>query len=90
LCYEETAEPEKFFKNLLTLAGYPHLRLVQLKRNPDQTVLKQLKEYLEHYKPDLLVMFPAERSILEKIFNGSKTEKLSYNLKMPLLSIKKK
>ncbi|HYV91660.1 MAG TPA: universal stress protein [Chitinophagales bacterium] len=90
LYYEEVAEPENFFKNLITQVNYPNLRLIQLKRNLDKTILRQLREYLDRHKPDLLVMFPAERDVLEKIFNESKTEKLSYNLKMPLLSIKKR
>jgi len=90
LCYEEIAEPEEFFKNLITLLDFPNLRLMQLKRNLDKTVLRQLREYIDRHKSDLLVMFPAERDVLEKIFNGSKTEKLSYNIKVPLLSIKEK
>ena len=90
LSYAETSEPENFFKNLVTLVNYPNLRLIQLKRNLNKTVLLQLREYVDHYRPGLLVMFPAERKVLEKIFKGSKTEKLSYNLIMPLLSIKKK
>lgn len=90
LCYNEVPEPENFFKNLVSLVKYPNLRLVQLKRSVDKTILRQLREYTDHHKHDLLVMFPAERDVLEKIFNGSKTEKFSFNLRMPLLSIEKK
>jgi hypothetical protein len=41
-------------------------------------------------KPQLLAMFPADKSWLDKIFTSSKTEDLAYELKVPLISIRKK
>lgn len=90
LCYHESGDEEKLFRKLETTSKYDQLRLVQLKRNPGETVFEQLREFLNYSRPDWVVMFPEKKSLFEYIFEGSKTEKLSYNLKMPLLSVRKK
>jgi hypothetical protein len=38
----------------------------------------------------MLAMFPTDKSWFDKIFTSSKTEELAYELKVPLLSIRKK
>lgn len=90
LSYNPEVDEEKLFKKLNGAAKGVKLELIQLKRNPGETVLQQLREFLDYRKPDWAVMFPQKKRFLEYIFEGSKTERLSYNLKVPLLSIKKK
>ena len=86
--YQEQAGDEKIFQFLLKKINYTNFRLLRLERQPGETLFHQLHEYVNLHRPDLLVMFPEERNFFEKIFNGSKTEKMSYDLKMPLLAIK--
>lgn len=90
LSYSPDVDEEKLFKKLKGAAKGVKLELIQLKRNPGETVLQQLREFLDYRRPDWSVMFPEKRRFFEYIFEGSKTERLSYNLKVPLLSIKKK
>lgn len=90
LSYNPAVDEEKLFKKLSRVSDDVELELIQLKRNPGETVLQQLREFLDFRKPDWAVMFPQKKRFFEYIFQGSKTEKLSYNLKVPLLSIRKK
>lgn len=53
------------------------------------TLIKNLQEYLNKKKPQLLVLFPEERSFYDKLFVKSKTERLSYMSKLPLLTFRK-
>lgn len=90
LSYNPDVDEEKLFKKLKGTSKGVKLELIQLKRNPGETVLQQLREFLDYRRPDWSVMFPEKKRFFEYIFEGSKTERLSYNLKVPLLSIKKK
>ncbi|MBX7107875.1 MAG: universal stress protein [Chitinophagales bacterium] len=90
LSYNPEVDEEKLFKKLNGVAKGVKLELIQLKRNPGETVLQQLREFLDYRKPDWAVMFPEKKRFFEYIFEGSKTERLSYNLKVPLLSVKKR
>lgn len=51
--------------------------------------MSAIEKYLKERKPEIFAMFPEEKSWFDKIFISSKTEELSYQLKVPLLSIKK-
>ena len=49
---------------------------------------ESLKKYIDQNKVDMLVMVPHERkSLLDRIFNPSRTKKMSYHTRIPLLSI---
>ncbi len=89
LSYTAGAQEEQLFRKLTNASHFEALRFVQLKRNPGETVLQQLREFLAYRKPDLAVMFHEKKSFLEGLFAGNKTEVLSYNLNGPLLSIRK-
>ncbi|MEP7128252.1 MAG: universal stress protein [Chitinophagales bacterium] len=90
LSYNPDVDEEKLFNKLKGVAKGVRLELIQLKRNPGESLLEQLREFLDYRKPDWAVMFPARKRFFEYIFEGSKTEKFSYNLKVPLLSIRRK
>lgn len=68
---------------------YKKIVLVEQKAVIEQTTLEQIKKYLQRRKPELLVMFPGERSWFDKLFLSSKTEELAQELRIPLLSIRK-
>lgn len=90
LSYTAGLHEEQLFRKMTDASKYEALRFVQLKRNPGETVLQQLREFLAYRKPDLAVMFHEKKSFFEGLFAGNKTEELSYDLKGPLLSIRKK
>lgn len=90
LSYTAGLHEEQLFRKMTDASKYESLRFVQLKRNPGETVLQQLREFLAYRKPDLAVMFHEKKSFFEGLFAGNKTEELSYDLKGPLLSIRKK
>ena len=52
-------------------------------------IVKDIQKYIKKNKPDLLIMFTAEQNIFDTLFGGSRTEQISYNLKLPMLAIRK-
>jgi nucleotide-binding universal stress UspA family protein len=66
--------------------NYDKIRLVIEKETRGMTVLEHLEQYLKNRKPEILVMFPEERSVIDKVFVRSKTEKLAYHAQLPLLT----
>jgi nucleotide-binding universal stress UspA family protein len=77
---------EKSIKRL----SFKNISIVEQKANIDYTLNDQLKKYIAKTKPQMLAMFPTDKSWFDKIFSSSKTEELAYELKVPLLSIRKK
>ena len=47
-----------------------------------------MEEFISMEKIDMLVMFTHERSIIENIFNASRTRRMAYHTTIPLMSIK--
>ena len=83
---DRIADIEKKIKRL----SFKNIHFVGQKASIEKTMTHQLKNYITNTKPQLLAMFPSDKSWLDKQFNSSKTEELSYVLKVPLLSIRKK
>ncbi len=65
------------------------IRLVIQKASIEYSLIKQIKKYLAQKDCQWLLMFTKERKLWEKLFLWSKTENLSYTIKIPLLSFKK-
>jgi Universal stress protein UspA and related nucleotide-binding proteins len=56
-----------------------------------QSFIKKMEEQVEIKKPDLVVMFTnQQRTLLQKLFQGSRAEELSFRSKIPLLVFNKK
>lgn len=72
--------------SLAKLVQYDRIKVVIRKEIKGMSMLEEMEEYVESRKPDILVMFPEERSVLDKIFVRSKTEELAYDAKLPLLT----
>jgi hypothetical protein len=68
---------------------YKWLKIIVQKERPGLTIIEQLQRYLKINKPEILVMFPEERSLFDKLFVRSKTEELVYQIKLPLLTFLK-
>lgn len=70
--------------------SYKKIKLIEQKATIEQTMIEQIKKYLIKTKPQLLVMFPEDKAWFDKLFISSKTEELANQIKLPLLSIRKK
>lgn len=87
--YNNTDDEKQTIENKIKSLSYKKIRFIEQKATLDQTMAEQLKKYLAKHKPQILVMFPEEKSWFDKIFLSSKTEEMANQLKLPLLSIRK-
>jgi nucleotide-binding universal stress UspA family protein len=86
---EGNAKPIIDEKDLVKQVKYKNLKVIVQKERPGLTIIEQLQRYLKNHKPEILVMFPEERSLFDKLFVRSKTEELVYQIKLPLLTFLK-
>lgn len=87
--YNNTDDEKQTILKKIKSLSYKKIRFIEQKATLEQTMAEQLKKYLVKHKPQILVMFPDEKSWFDKIFISSKTEEMANQLKLPLLSIKK-
>ena len=87
--WENNEAEKKTLERKIKSLSYKKIKLVEQKANITNTMLEHITKYLQKHKPEILVMFPKEKTGFDKIFIGSKTEELAYHLKLPLLSIRK-
>jgi len=73
----------------LSKISYKNISLVKRKASIEIPLLVQLNTEVKKLKPSWVVMFTKERSFWDKLFKKSKTERMAYSLKYPLLSFKK-
>lgn len=83
------AKPILETQDLVKQVEFKKIEIIAQKEKPELTILEQLVQYLENNKSEMLVMFPEERSLFDKLFVRSKTEQLVYDTKIPLLTIAK-
>jgi nucleotide-binding universal stress UspA family protein len=76
-------------KELMKQVKYKNLKVITKKEGKGSTIIAQLQHYLKSHRPEVLVMFPEERSLFDKLFVRSKTEELVYEIKIPLLTFLK-
>ncbi|MDB5202959.1 MAG: universal stress protein [Ferruginibacter sp.] len=76
-------------KKLIGDSVYKKISLVRKKATIEFTMIRQLKKILSKRPYQLLVMFTKERGFWEKLLYGGKTEEMSYELELPLLSMRK-
>jgi nucleotide-binding universal stress UspA family protein len=86
---ETTDAKKKEVQKKIKSISYKKIKIIEQKADASETLMEKINKYLKKRKPEMLVMFPEERSWFDKIFVSSKTQELSYHLKLPLLSIKK-
>lgn len=87
--YNNTDDEKQTIVKKIKSLSYKKIKFIEEKPALDQTIAEQLKKYLVKHKPQILVMFPEEKSWFYKIFVSSKTEEMANQLKLPLLSIRK-
>lgn len=87
--YNNTDDEKQIIEKKIKSHSYKKIRFIEQKATLDHTMAEHLKKYLAKHKPQILVMFPEEKSWFDKIFLSSKTEEMANQLKLPLLSIRK-
>jgi nucleotide-binding universal stress UspA family protein len=87
--YNNTDDEKQTIVKKIKSLSYKKIKFIEQKATLDHTMDEQLKKYLVKHKPQILVMFPEEKSLFYKIFISSKTEEMANQLKLPLLSIRK-
>ena len=68
---------------------YKKIELVHKNVSIHKTMIDYLNRYSKRSHASMLVMFPETQNFFEKLFFSSITKQLSFNLKRPLLSIRK-
>ncbi len=84
-----SAKPILETKDLVKQVKFNKIKVIIQKEKKGLTILEQIVQYLKNHKSDVLVMFPEERSLFDKLFVRSKSEELVYDTKLPLLTILK-
>jgi nucleotide-binding universal stress UspA family protein len=88
--YNLNEDKKQVVEKKIKALSYKKIKLIEQKATLEQTMIEQIKKYLIKSKPQLLVMFPEDKDWFDKIFISSKTEELANQIKLPLLSIRKK
>jgi nucleotide-binding universal stress UspA family protein len=88
--YNLNEDKKQVVEKKIKALSYKKIKMVEQKATIEQTMIEQIKKYLVKTKPQLLVMFPEDKAWFDKLFISSKTEELANQIKLPLLSIRKK
>jgi nucleotide-binding universal stress UspA family protein len=88
--YNKNENKKQVVEKKIKTLSYKKIKLIEQKATIEQTMIEQIEKYLVKTKPQLLVMFPEDKAWFDKIFISSKTEELANQIKLPLLSIRKK
>lgn len=75
-------------QTIIDNSGIANASLHTIAASIEQPLNTQIKKYLTGTAADCLIMFTKERSLWDRLFNGSKTVDLSESLHIPLLSFK--
>lgn len=89
--FEDAVDPEVKMHEVeaqIQSLSYAKIKIVEQVYRLELGVLEQIQEYLLLRKPQILVMFPREKSWFDDLFSSGKTEEMAYRLSMPLLSIR--
>jgi nucleotide-binding universal stress UspA family protein len=79
----------KKINDVLERNTFKEIKFVHKKATLKKSMAEYLADYTKKRKSAILVMYPEHQNFFEKLLLGSITEKLSFNLKNPLLSIRK-
>lgn len=82
-------KPPESLNDLKKEVGYDKIRIVVQKEKGGFTILQQIENYLKVTNPDMLVMFPEDRSYFDRLFGIGKTEELTYRTRLPLFTFRK-
>ncbi len=88
--YNLNEDKKQVVEKKIKALSYKKIKMVEQKATIEQTMIEQIRKYLVKTKPQLLVMFPEDKAWFDKLFISSKTEELANQIKLPLLSIRKK
>ena len=63
-------------KDLVKQVKFKKIKVIVQKEKQGLTILEQIVRYLKNHKSEVLVMFPEERSLFDKLFVRSKRKSL--------------
>lgn len=86
---KRTAHPESNKKNLMEMLEnkFSDISYIVEIRDSDAPVIREIKNEIERYKPDLLMMVPYRYGFLNSIIHKSKTRAMASGRKIPLLTV---
>lgn len=76
-------------QTLIKQSGYNKIKITLNKGTRGVSILEQIRKKLRLRRPQILVMFPEDRSLFKRLVSRSKTEELIYTIKLPLLTFRK-
>lgn len=80
--------PDKI-QTLIKRSGYKKIKITLNKGTRGVSILEQIRKKLRLRSPQILVMFPEDRSLFKRLVSPGKTEELIYTIKLPLLTFRK-
>lgn len=81
--------PKDLLSGLESQVKYDKINVIIEKEVKGLTILEQIQRHIKASDPDILVMFPENRSYFDRLFGIGKTEELAYKTQLPLLSFRK-
>ncbi|MEQ9412973.1 MAG: universal stress protein [Cyclobacteriaceae bacterium] len=81
--------PQTLLNELDTKVNYDKINVIIEKEVKGLTILEQIEQHLQLSNPDILVMFPENRSYFDRLFGIGKTEELAYRIQLPMLTFRK-
>ncbi|MFZ1805622.1 MAG: universal stress protein [Cyclobacteriaceae bacterium] len=81
--------PKALLSELESQVKYDKINVIIEKEVKGLTILEQIQRHIKSSDPDMLVMFPENRSYFDRLFGIGKTEELAYKTQLPLLSFRK-
>ncbi len=81
--------PQNLLDGLENKVKYNKIKVVVQKEVKGLTILEQIERHIQSSLPDVIVMFPENRSYFDRLFGIGKTEELAYKTQLPLLTYRK-
>jgi nucleotide-binding universal stress UspA family protein len=78
---------EKVRNHLIKGTGHHHLSISFVKTRAENDISGGIKKYLDEHKMDMVVMTLRERTWFDKLLERSRTKKVVFHSKIPVLSI---
>jgi len=84
----ESEEVKNIASKLIETSGYEKITHSVVNRADDNDIEGGILDFVGATKPDILVMFPKEKSWLDALLSNSNTKSIAEEIQIPLLSIK--
>lgn len=86
---DRMAKPKLEFEKKIKSLAYKKIKFVAQDASIDKPLVDHIQKHIAKTKPEMLAMFPEEKTFFDRLFISSKTEDLANHVRIPLLSIRK-